>query len=114
MSILFAILIFEAIIIIHELGHFIAAKASGVKVNEFAIGMGPAILKKKKEMENMTFLINNIGTILTGAVLLIIVALVLRIMIRDKKTGKGGCGGSCGGCSNACACQGSVKSGKAK
>ena len=36
----------------------------------------------------MTFLINNIGTILTGAVLLIIVALVLRIMIRDKKTGK--------------------------
>lgn len=48
MSILFAILIFEAIIIIHELGHFIAAKASGVKVNEFAIGMGPAIIKKKK------------------------------------------------------------------
>ena len=48
MSILFAILIFEAIIIIHELGHFIAAKASGVKINEFAIGMGPAIIKKKK------------------------------------------------------------------
>ena len=48
MSILFAILIFEAIIIIHELGHFIAAKASGVKVNEFAIGMGPAIIKKNK------------------------------------------------------------------
>lgn len=72
------------------------------------------ILKKKKEMENMTFLINNIGTILTGAVLLIIVALVLRTMIRDKKTGKGGCGGSCGGCSNACACHGSVKSGKVK
>ena len=68
------------------------------------------ILKKKKEMENMTFLINNIGTILTGAVLLIIVALVLRTMIRDKKTGKSGCGG----CSNACACHGSVKSGKVK
>ena len=48
MSILFAIIIFEVIIIIHELGHFIAAKANGVKVNEFAIGMGPAILKKKK------------------------------------------------------------------
>ena len=48
MSILFAILIFEAIIIIHELGHFIAAKASGVKVNEFAIGMGPAIIKRKR------------------------------------------------------------------
>ena len=37
MSILFAILIFEAIIIIHELGHFIAAKASGVKVNELSL-----------------------------------------------------------------------------
>lgn len=31
----------------HEFGHFITAKLSGVKVNEFAIGMGPAIFKKK-------------------------------------------------------------------
>ena len=48
LSILFALLIFEVIIIIHELGHFMVAKACGVKVNEFAIGMGPAIFKKKK------------------------------------------------------------------
>lgn len=48
MGIVFAILIFEVIIVIHELGHFIAAKSNGVKVNEFAIGMGPAIFKKKK------------------------------------------------------------------
>jgi regulator of sigma E protease len=48
MGIIFALIIFEIIIIIHELGHFIAAKSCGVKVNEFAIGMGPAILKKKK------------------------------------------------------------------
>ena len=48
MGIVFAILIFEIIIVIHELGHFIAAKSNGVKVNEFAIGMGPAIFKKKK------------------------------------------------------------------
>lgn len=48
MSIIIAIIIFGLIIIIHELGHFIAAKANGVKVNEFAIGMGPAILKKQK------------------------------------------------------------------
>lgn len=47
MSIVFAFLIFEIIIIIHEFGHFIAAKTNGVKVNEFAIGMGPAILKKQ-------------------------------------------------------------------
>ena len=48
LSILFAVLIFEAIIVIHEFGHFIVAKKNGVKVNEFAIGMGPAIFKKQK------------------------------------------------------------------
>lgn len=31
----------------HELGHFIAARRVGVKVNEFAFGMGPAIWKKQ-------------------------------------------------------------------
>lgn len=31
----------------HELGHFITAKLSGVRVNEFAVGMGPAIFKKQ-------------------------------------------------------------------
>ncbi|MBR1384854.1 MAG: site-2 protease family protein [Ruminococcus sp.] len=48
MKILVALLIFELIIVIHEGGHFIVAKLCGVKVNEFAIGMGPAILKKQK------------------------------------------------------------------
>lgn len=47
MSIVFAILIFSILIFVHELGHFIAAKASGVQVNEFAMFMGPAIFKKK-------------------------------------------------------------------
>ena len=47
-SILFAILVFSVVIFVHELGHFAAAKASGVQVNEFAIFMGPAIFKKKK------------------------------------------------------------------
>ena len=46
--ILAAILIFGVLIGVHELGHFLAAKACGVRVNEFAIGMGPAILKKQK------------------------------------------------------------------
>jgi regulator of sigma E protease len=48
MSIIIAILIFGLIIAIHELGHFLVAKACNVKVNEFAIGMGPAIWKKTK------------------------------------------------------------------
>ena len=51
MSILYiaiAILIFGLLIAVHELGHFTAAKLSGVKVLEFSIGMGPAIFKKQK------------------------------------------------------------------
>ena len=47
-SIIFAILIFSLVVFVHELGHFMAAKLSGVQVNEFAIFMGPAIFKKKK------------------------------------------------------------------
>ena len=47
MSIIAAILIFSFLIFIHELGHFLAAKASGVQVNEFALFMGPAIYKKQ-------------------------------------------------------------------
>lgn len=47
MSILFAILIFSFLIFIHELGHFVAAKLSGVQVNEFSMFMGPAIFKKQ-------------------------------------------------------------------
>ncbi len=43
-----AILLFCFIIFIHEFGHFICAKLSGVKVNEFAIGMGPKIFSVKK------------------------------------------------------------------
>lgn len=42
--IIVAILVFGVIIIIHEAGHFAAAKACGVRVNEFAIGMGPKIV----------------------------------------------------------------------
>ncbi len=47
MSIIFAILIFSLLIFVHELGHFLAAKASGVQVNEFSMFMGPAIWKKQ-------------------------------------------------------------------
>lgn len=48
MSIIFAILIFSFLIFIHEFGHFITAKLSGVQVNEFSMFMGPAIWKKQK------------------------------------------------------------------
>ena len=47
MSILFAVLLFSVLIFVHELGHFVAAKLSGVQVNEFSMFMGPAIFKKQ-------------------------------------------------------------------
>lgn len=41
--IVIGVLLFELIIFIHEFGHFITAKKSGIKVNEFSLGMGPKI-----------------------------------------------------------------------
>ena len=47
MSVIFAIFLFSVLIFVHELGHFTAAKLSGVQVNEFSMFMGPAIWKKQ-------------------------------------------------------------------
>ena len=44
---LVAVLLFLLLVVIHEFGHFIAAKALGVRVNEFSVGFGPKIFKKK-------------------------------------------------------------------
>lgn len=46
--VLFAIAFFGVIIALHEFGHFSTAKLFKIKVNEFSIGMGPALFKKKK------------------------------------------------------------------
>ena len=46
--ILAAIFSFGVLIAVHELGHFLAAKACGVRVNEFSIGMGPQLFHKTK------------------------------------------------------------------
>lgn len=45
---MFALLFFGVIIMIHECGHFACAKLFKVKVNEFSLGMGPALFKRKK------------------------------------------------------------------
>ncbi|WP_297790868.1 RIP metalloprotease [uncultured Anaerococcus sp.] len=47
-KIIIAIAMFLFLILIHEFGHFIVAKLSGIRVNEFAIGMGPAFYSKQK------------------------------------------------------------------
>ena len=46
--IIVSILIFGILVATHELGHFATAKLLGVKVNEFAVGMGPALFKRQK------------------------------------------------------------------
>ena len=46
--IIVAVLSFLVMIAIHEFGHFSVAKLTGVRVNEYSIGFGPAIFKKKR------------------------------------------------------------------
>ncbi|MEM1483869.1 site-2 protease family protein [Oscillospiraceae bacterium PP1C4] len=47
-QVIVAVLVFGLLIFIHELGHFTVGKLSGMRINEFAIGMGPAIWSKQK------------------------------------------------------------------
>ena len=47
MGIIIAILLFSAIVIFHELGHFLLAKANKIRVDEFSLGLGPTIIGRK-------------------------------------------------------------------
>ncbi len=47
-TIIVVILMFGVLIAVHEFGHLIAAKKSGIKVNEFALGMGPKLFSRQK------------------------------------------------------------------
>ena len=44
-----ALLLLGVLIMAHEAGHFLAARACGIGVQEFAMGMGPLLLKKKSK-----------------------------------------------------------------
>ena len=43
-----SVVMFLVMVSLHEFGHFIVAKMLNFKVDEFSVGMGPAIFKKKK------------------------------------------------------------------
>lgn len=58
---LLAILIFGFLIFIHELGHFLTAKLCGVRVNEFAINMGPRLFGWKRGETQYSFRLIPIG-----------------------------------------------------
>lgn len=47
MGIVLALVVFGLIVTIHELGHFLLAKANKISVDEFSIGMGPRLLSKE-------------------------------------------------------------------
>lgn len=45
---LIGLLVLGIVVVIHEFGHFIAAKLCGVTVESFSVGWGPVLLRKKK------------------------------------------------------------------
>jgi regulator of sigma E protease len=47
-SLIWFIVIFSIVVTSHEFGHFIVAKANGIRVKEFLIGLGPVLFKWKK------------------------------------------------------------------
>ncbi len=55
LSIFLAIVILLAMITIHEFGHYIAGRILGFKINEFAIGFGPAIFKRRSKKSGRLF-----------------------------------------------------------
>src|SRR6476661_4936317 len=48
LAILAPIIVFGLVIFVHELGHFIAAKLTGVYAPRFSIGFGPALLRRRR------------------------------------------------------------------
>src|SRR4029453_14072895 len=47
LSLLAPIVVFGLVVFVHELGHFLAAKAAGVYAPRFSIGFGPALFRKR-------------------------------------------------------------------
>ncbi|MCF7874464.1 MAG: RIP metalloprotease RseP [Candidatus Omnitrophica bacterium] len=55
------VVVFSILIIVHELGHFFAARLFGVKVTDFSIGFGPALFKKKIRQTNLSVCLFPLG-----------------------------------------------------
>ena len=52
---LIGLLVLGIVVVIHEFGHFIAAKLCGVTVESFSVGWGPVLLRKKREQPNTAY-----------------------------------------------------------
>ena len=53
----------------------------------------------------MAWLAQNLGTILISIALIVLIVLIIRSIIIDKKMGKSTCGGSCASCKMCAACR---------
>ncbi len=61
LTIISFILIFTVVVVSHEFGHFLIARINGIRVNEFSIGMGPALFRKKGKMTELVIRLLPIG-----------------------------------------------------
>ncbi|MBF0848210.1 site-2 protease family protein, partial [Streptococcus danieliae] len=60
-GILVFIIVFFIVVTVHELGHFLIAKRSGILCQEFSIGFGPKIFHKKIGETNFTIRLLPVG-----------------------------------------------------
>jgi len=58
MALILGILMFMGLVLIHEIGHFISAKKSGVKVLEFGIGIPPKVAKLRTDKSGTEYTLN--------------------------------------------------------
>lgn len=58
---LVSLLVFGAVILVHELGHFLAARHCGIHVEEFSIGFGPKILQRRRGSTTYTLRLFPLG-----------------------------------------------------
>ncbi len=61
MQIVIGLIMFMFLVLVHEFGHFAVAKLSGIKVNEFSIGMGPKLIQFNKKETNYTIRLLPLG-----------------------------------------------------
>ena len=54
-SVLLAVLILLVMVTVHEFGHYVAGRILGFKINEFSVGFGPAIFKKRSKKTGELF-----------------------------------------------------------
>ena len=48
-GVLLAVVILLAMVTVHEFGHYVAGKLLNFKINEFSVGFGPALFKKRSK-----------------------------------------------------------------